>query len=67
MTKLDEVIDLCWDDKIVTGNLLEDAEDELRELRELLRECLPYVEDMIGIASSARPLKHDIEEYLLKV
>jgi prefoldin subunit 5 len=46
---------------------IDDAIQEIEELRELLRECIPYVEDMIGIASSARPLKQAIDEHLLKV
>ena len=46
---------------------LDDAVKEIQELRELLRECLPYVEDMIGIASSARSLLRDIEQHILKI
>jgi len=42
---------------------IDDAVHEIEELRGLLKEDLPFVEDMVGIASSARPIRNAIVEY----
>jgi len=45
---------------------IENARAEFEELLALLERCLPYVEDMVGIASDARFLKAQITNVLME-
>lgn len=42
---------------------IDDAIDEIEILRWLLERAKPFVDDMVGIASAARPLSQEIEMY----
>lgn len=42
---------------------VDDAAKEIELLRNLLKASMPFVENMIGIASAARPLYGELENY----
>ena len=46
---------------------IDDAIHEIEDLRELLKLAEPFVEDMIGIASSARGVNTAIKAYFLRI
>ena len=64
MSAIRELIEYEQDGNYV---LADAATNELEEYRALLKRCLPFVEDMIGIASEARFLKAEIEAFLSEV
>lgn len=59
---------MCYEDMVgESGTEVGDAARvELEQILVLLKRCVPFVDDMIGIASDARFLKAEINSFLME-